>query len=346
LNFFADLEPEMLTDDDLQTQPPMEFDAWRDLLRSHCGGYTPQRGGCHVFSGAVRPVRVSGLKAVGISCNVDRVDRTLSDIRRDGIDRYSLFAVTSGQATFIQNEMVTKLSPGDCAFIDVSRPVSFVISNTVGQFLALQLPRRLLVSHIGLEPRGGSCWHCDTLPVRVLLRLVFDAAEECDVSHESAECYMQSAICDLLGALLASSDLLSYSSHNEKVYKRVCNIVKSQFSNPGIRPSDVASEAGISLRYLQKLFTRRGTTCSRFILSLRLVQAERLLHLRKLNKSGQPLTDIAYACGFQDYPHFARTFRLRFGRSPGSEAGLARKPGSKGASERDHSCGAHENGSL
>jgi AraC family transcriptional activator of tynA and feaB len=137
---------------------------------------------------------------------------------------------------------------------------------------------------------------------------------------------MQLAICDLVGTLLASSDLLSFSSHIEKMFARVCNIVKGHFSDPDIRPCDVASEAGISLRYLQKLFTARGTTCSRFIQSLRLDQAARLLRLRKSTNSGQPLVEIAYVCGFQDYPHFARTFRGRFGHSPGAEAGLTRRP--------------------
>jgi len=37
-----------------------------------------------------------------------------------------------------------------------------------------------------------------------------------------------------------------------------------------------------------------------------------------LTKTGQPLSDIAYACGFRDYTHFARGFRKRFGAAPGS----------------------------
>jgi AraC-like DNA-binding protein len=35
-------------------------------------------------------------------------------------------------------------------------------------------------------------------------------------------------------------------------------------------------------------------------------------------KKGQPLSDIAYACGFRDYTHFARRFRQRFGTTPGA----------------------------
>jgi AraC family transcriptional activator of tynA and feaB len=41
-------------------------------------------------------------------------------------------------------------------------------------------------------------------------------------------------------------------------------------------------------------------------------------------KTGQPLSDIAYACGFRDYGHFSRGFRRRFGTTPsGVGAGAA-----------------------
>jgi AraC-like DNA-binding protein len=37
-----------------------------------------------------------------------------------------------------------------------------------------------------------------------------------------------------------------------------------------------------------------------------------------LTKTGQPLSEIAYACGFRDYTYFARGFRQRFGTAPGA----------------------------
>jgi AraC-like DNA-binding protein len=179
----------------------------------------------------------------------------------------------------------------------------------------LTLPRQTVITQLGIEPEGNVRWRNDIPAVRLLSRLVLDAPEQCDPSA-SAERYMQLAICDLLGAMLASSDLLTYSTHNEKMFRRVSDIVKNTFTDPGIRPRDVANEAGTSLRYLQKLFTARGTTCSGFIQSLRLDHAARLVQFMNLTKSGQPLCDIAYACGFQDYTHFTRTFRRKFGRPP------------------------------
>jgi AraC family transcriptional regulator, positive regulator of tynA and feaB len=127
---------------------------------------------------------------------------------------------------------------------------------------------------------------------------------------------MQLAVYDLLGALFVPSNPVSASLHNDKLFSRVCNIIKDRFSDPDFGPCEVAIEAGISLRYLQKLFTQRSSTCSEFIYSLRLDHASRLLHRRKLLSTGQPISEIAYASGFRDYTNFARKFRHRFGRAP------------------------------
>jgi AraC family transcriptional regulator, positive regulator of tynA and feaB len=294
----------------------LDFEAWEALVRLHCGEIDVRRGDREAFIGTFRPQQVSGLKAFVSGGNVFSLDRTLRHTRRDDLDHYLLHFKVSGRKTLVQNDRAIEIAAGGCALIDMSRACSFVYDNTFAQCVSLHLPRRMVISHLGHEPEGNVGWGSDALAARLLTRLVLDSAKDCDSPVASAEHYMQLAACDLLGALLASSDLLTYAAHNEKMFERVSNIVKSNFTDPSLRPQDVATEAGISLRYLQKLFTARGTTCSSFIQSLRLDYAARLVHLRNVTKSGQPLIEIAYACGFQDYPHFARSFRRRFGHSP------------------------------
>ena len=132
---------------------------------------------------------------------------------------------------------------------------------------------------------------------------------------------MQLAIYDLLGALFAAPDLPTMSSHTDKLFKRVCGIIKDRFAEPDFGPCEVAAEAGISLRYLQKLFMARGCTCTHFIHSVRLDHAARQLHRRGLLNTSQPISEIAYASGFSNYTHFARQFRRRFGHPPMAHAG-------------------------
>jgi AraC family transcriptional regulator, positive regulator of tynA and feaB len=140
---------------------------------------------------------------------------------------------------------------------------------------------------------------------------------------------MQLAVYDLVGALFAPPDPWPASRHADKLFTRVRDVIGDGFADPDFGPAEVAAKAGISLRYLQKLFTQRGSTCSECIYSLRLDHAARLLDRRALLTTNQPLSEVAYACGFNDYSYFARKFRHRFGYPPGG-----RDPRSSSASWR------------
>jgi AraC-like DNA-binding protein len=104
------------------------------------------------------------------------------------------------------------------------------------------------------------------------------------------------------------------------MFDRVWSVIRQGYADPDLGPLEVATRTGISLRYLQKLFTQRGSTCSEMIYSLRLDHAARLVGRRGSLRNAQPLSEIAYACGFRDYTHFARKFRHRFGHPPGAHS--------------------------
>src|ERR1700742_2011434 len=104
---------------------------------------------------------------------------------------------------------------------------------------------------------------------------------------------MKCVVYDLLGAVFAPLDPAPSSLHSDRLFKRVCDVIKVRFADPDFGPYEIAAEVGISLRYLQKLFTSRGRTCSGFIQSLRLDQAACSITRRASMKSGQPLSAIA-----------------------------------------------------
>jgi AraC family transcriptional regulator, positive regulator of tynA and feaB len=147
---------------------------------------------------------------------------------------------------------------------------------------------------------------------RLLFELIQSANEEPASESSSADSYMQLVVYDLVGALFAPSDQSCGSRHANKLFARVRGVIKQSYADPDFGPPEVAARAGILLRYLQKLFTQRGSTCSELIYSLRLDHAARLLGRRESLRNGQPLSEIAYACGFRDYTHFTRKFRHRF----------------------------------
>jgi AraC-like DNA-binding protein len=307
--------------DSISSTSLLNFEAWRALLRTICGRYNPEGIEHNAFIGWIRPMNVCGLAAVDVGWNAHRVERTQRDIRLDGAEHYYVLFQVSGKSAMTQNDQAVQLAAGDVVLADAARPMTYFRNDTSAQWLSVRLPRRSLVSHLGFEPQGGS-WRPGGTPAgRLLFGLVHDADTDNGLSFASADDYMQLAVYDLVGALFAPSDSQPISHPASKLFARICGVIKDGFSDPAFGPVEVAAEAGISLRYLQKLFMERGSTCSEFIYSLRLDHAARLLRRRALLGTGQPLSEVAYACGFRDYAHFARRFRNRFGNPPGAHAG-------------------------
>lgn len=78
--------------------------------------------------------------------------------------------------------------------------------------------------------------------------------------------------------------------------------------------ADVARRNRASLRYVQMLFEREGSTFSEFVLEQRLRLSARLL--RDPIHRARKVTDIAHLAGFNDVSYFHRSFRRRFDMTP------------------------------
>jgi AraC family transcriptional regulator, positive regulator of tynA and feaB len=311
--------------DNLSSQ--LDYDGWRDLLRSMSGRYYSEGIKPVSFSGWVRSVNVRGFTALDIGSNAQRVERTYQDVRRDGADHYFALFLASDRLAMIHNDQAVRLAVGDVALVDAAQPVTYSADNSEQwNTVSLSLPRSSLVSHLGFEPRGGLYRSGGTPAGHLLFDLIRTSGDSGGSSLSPADSYMQLAVFDLVGALFAPTEPSSGSRHADKLFARVHLIIKDNCADPDFGPHEVAAKAGISLRYLQKLFTQRGSTCSEFIYSLRLDQAARLLHRRGSLGASQPLSEIAYACGFRDYTHFARKFRQRFGHPPGAHSESLGRP--------------------
>jgi AraC family transcriptional activator of tynA and feaB len=299
--------------------PELGYEEWRAVVRSIAGRWNPVGIDPNAFAGRVQDRSVFGLGADLFDYNAHRIERTQRDVRLDDVEFYHAVFQVVGRSTVLQNDQAATLDVGDVALVDSTRPVTCA-NDAYAQWLSLQLPRRSVMSHLGLEPQGGSVGRRGTRAGRLLFQLVLDEFKD-ELASNPTSIYMRLAVYDLIGEIFTPSDPKAISLYTDKQFGRVCAIVKDRFADPGLRPRDVAAEAGISLRYLQKLFTQRGSTCSGFIDSLRLDHAAHLLRRRALARTRQPISEIAYAIGFNDYSYFSQKFRRRFGYAPSAHAG-------------------------
>ena len=179
---------------------------------------------------------------------------------------------------------------------------------------------------------GQACWSTgDVAPDKSLEywnRLFADNLLRLEISSHALWnidplCVMElplpgSAIADQLGGLLtlAVATSMPASAASPDLWQRVCNTMREVYFLNDVDPGLVATQVGISKRYLHKLFAAAGTTFRRELYDRRIAEGERLLKQPRGKRLS--LTDIALASGFYDASHFARQFRLRYGISPGA----------------------------
>ncbi|HEX3415802.1 MAG TPA: helix-turn-helix domain-containing protein [Stellaceae bacterium] len=324
------MEPMVQQSCDFDGTPRLNLEEWAVLLRSTYGG----RGDHEVidpnaFAGWMRRVSVYGVAAAAfkIQCglaaldrgsNTYRFERTRRAIRLADADRYCALFQVVGRSELTQNDQTIQLGVGDIGLVDGARP-STRLSDNGSQWLSIYLPRQSLFSHLGFEPQGCLRGRGETVAARVLRQLVLDGTGgEESTAAPGAGPHMRLALYDLLGALFVPSDPGPVSRYADRLFARIRGVIKDRCADPDFGPAEVAAETGISLRYVQKLLTARGSTCSELIYTIRLDHAAHLLERRASVGIGQHLSEIAHACGFRDYAHFARRFRHRFGHAPGA----------------------------
>lgn len=102
-----------------------------------------------------------------------------------------------------------------------------------------------------------------------------------------------------------------YGTTNDRLVRMLAAMERSM--EEPLSCAALAGEAGVSIRQLERLCRQEfGATVAQTGLSIRLNHAARLLR-----STGMQVADVAVACGFVSLSHFSRTYRNKFGHSPG-----------------------------
>jgi AraC-like DNA-binding protein len=292
------------------------FEQWLELLRSSCVRYDAQHDDGRAFVGWVRSFTLSGLKGTDIGCNASVVERTYHYAKSDYADHFVIGQQLTGTAEVTQDNFSVRSEPGDFLLIDSSRPLRYRCASSNCNLISFHLPRTSCIARLGFEPEAGMVRRTNSLTA-LLLRRLFQSLRYASIIRED-EPEVDIILYDLVRGLFGATSSAPVSPHNDRLFQRLCRIIKGHFTDPDIGPAELAAEVGISLRYLQKLFTSRGTTCSEYIQTLRLGHAYTLLARRAEIQGDQSISEIAWASGYRDVSYFHRVFRRRFGHSPGA----------------------------
>jgi AraC family transcriptional activator of tynA and feaB len=303
----------MHQNDEFLSAPELDYEGFRAAVREDWGCFSP----ASEIVSKVRARRVFGLVALDLTCNAARVERTKLDVRRDDMEYYYV-SVQTGDSTIIHDDRVVNVAAGDVVLLDSTRPVIFAppAQHRYAQWLGTCRARTwcrisassLKLAHAVAGKRKLHVFSTNSLLTRSAMR-----------NRRSGR----------LTNLCVWWSMISLARCLHRP-PRLAHATPTNCSCESAASSRTASPIRTSLRVrwlprwefccaiCRACSRTRGSTCSHYISSLRLDHAAHLIERRASMKTGQPLSDIAYACGFRDYTHFARGFRQRFGSTPGA----------------------------
>ena len=111
---------------------------------------------------------------------------------------------------------------------------------------------------------------------------------------------------------LLNADPHDFSSPSEKLVKEGVSVIREQLSNGNFKVETLCESLGVSKIKCYRAFKEvLNTSPSDVLISLRLEKAQQLLSKNKMNVS-----EVSFACGFNDPKYFSKMFKKHTGHSP------------------------------
>ena len=105
------------------------------------------------------------------------------------------------------------------------------------------------------------------------------------------------------------------NSAADATMQRARRFALRDLANPALSPDTIAAGIGVSRRHLYRAFAEHGATPANWIWALRTEAAHQRLTAPDARDTS--LTHLAFEAGFNDMAHFSRSYRARFGCTPG-----------------------------
>ena len=245
-------------------------------------------------------------------------DRRTRELTHDGNDDVVLLVNLSGPLQVAQRQFETVALADECLVLTCSEPAA-VCRPLPGRALALFLSRARLAPLVeSLDDAHGRIPSAGLEAMRLLTSylLVLNGLPGCaapDLCGAIGQHVFDLAAVAIGARKECANDAFMQSVPVVRLRVLMADIVRNAGS-PDYSLGKLAARHRLTQRQIQRLFAKRGTTFSKFLLGERLSRAHRVLS--NLRVSEVRISDVAHACGFGDLSYFNRTFLARYGVSP------------------------------
>ncbi len=303
----------------LDNQARLEL--WRDLYGDQFGAVDMAYKTETPFSARCEIAQFGSLGFMRFEGTLQRVLRTPRDVAADPRGDFLLGLPRGGPLSAVtQRGREIPLTSGKLILTTNAEPME----TRVGEghsltWLGVSVPRERLLEVIGGVEDIVSRPIDESRPAIRYLGRHLDMLSGADwiASDPQLLAHVETTLFDLVTlALGAGRDAMHVAQMRGLRAARLHDILTDlgrNFSDPAISPDAVARRLGISARYIHDLH-ETGITLSERVLELRLQKARAMLSDARNDRL--KVSDVAFACGFNEVSYFNRRFRARFGCSP------------------------------
>ena len=238
--------------------------------------------------------------------------RTRRDIDRAPADHYTVYLQMRGQTLMNQCDESFAFQQNDMFISDGRQPFRAALSEDGYRAMAV-IPRAMIdwrapwLRHRPLAKINAKQPYID-LARRHLVHLVSDDLTDTETN------LLTDNFCNLL-ALASVTNVEIDRMHPELQIQAMVAFCQQNLHNPKLSPQLAAACCGISVRTLHSRFAALGQTFGNWLLEARLNACSNAL--RDPLQQARTISEIGYSYGFNDMSHFNKTFRTRFGMTPG-----------------------------
>ncbi len=305
--------------DDLQPRDRVRF--WCDHFAKLAHSITP--GGIpdpNAFRAEADGHVAGEFALLEIESGLERVRRTAADVAKDKTDAFFIRR--------FRRPLVWRAAPRSTPVDLVYEAGDFCVSSTEWQFDAESKGgasfEMLVVPHTALSPllAGGRLTRPFRVPIVSPLGSLLGAAMSAAkaqaplLPEELVEGVLRN-LCGLVALAIGASGEGTEEGRDSLRSAQLAAVkryIDLHLADPGLTPASGASELGISVRQLHRLFEPSGSSFARYVLR------ERLLRCRDTiggaTGTGRSVVDIAFGWGFNSMATFYRAFVSEFGIPP------------------------------
>ncbi len=230
-----------------------------------------------------------------------------------------IMRIVSGNFTLSLNNNTFHLKEGDSVFIPSGIIHGGIPETCIYQCVVFSLENLLPLISARQEQYEQQLGQGDYIPpIRFKSETIdklFMALKEKNHGFEFA---VLGILLQIIGEILAEKNNTTLQTHSSsdtrriKKIKDVFRLIRKDYSKP-LTLEMLADTAGLNLQYLCKSFKRiTGKTPIDYLIFYRIECAAEFLQLDEMS-----VTEIAFACGFNDLSYFIKLFKREKGVSPG-----------------------------